>query len=59
MPLSGSVLGAAVLVALPQFLTFLHDYEHVVLGLIIILTMIFVRSGIVPTAAGMILNRGK
>ncbi len=55
----GSVLGAAVLVALPQFLTFLHDYEHVVLGLIIILTMIFVRSGIVPTVAGMILNRGK
>lgn len=55
----GSVLGAAVLVALPQFLTFLHDYEHVVLGLIIILTMIFVRSGIVPTVAGMIWNRGK
>ena len=30
----GSLVGAAVLVVLPQTLTALHDYEHMVLGLI-------------------------
>jgi len=45
----GSVIGAALLVALPQFLTALHDYEHAMLGLIMMLTIIFLRQGIVPT----------
>ena len=45
----GSLVGAAVLVLLPQVLTFLHDYEHMVLGLIIMGVMIFLRSGIVPS----------
>lgn len=45
----GSVVGAALLVILPQFLTVLHEYEQAFLGLIMILTMIFLRSGIVPT----------
>ncbi len=31
----GSLVGAAVLVVLPQTLTFLHEYEHLVLGLIL------------------------
>jgi branched-chain amino acid transport system permease protein len=44
----GSVVGAALLVLLPQILTFLQDYEHAFLGLIMILTMIFLRSGLVP-----------
>lgn len=44
----GSVVGAALLVLLPQVLTFLQDYEHAFLGLIMILTMIFLRSGLVP-----------
>jgi branched-chain amino acid transport system permease protein len=48
---AGSLVGAAVLVVLPQTLTFLHDYEHMVLGLIIMLVMIFLRAGIVPTLA--------
>ena len=47
----GSLVGAAVLVVLPQMLTFLHDYEHMVLGLIIIGIMVFLRRGIVPTIA--------
>ena len=29
----GSVVGAAVLMMLPQVLTVFHDYEHIVLGL--------------------------
>jgi branched-chain amino acid transport system permease protein len=45
----GAVVGAALLMILPQFLTVLHDYEHAFLGLVLILCMIFLRSGIVPT----------
>jgi branched-chain amino acid transport system permease protein len=47
----GSLVGAALLIVLPQTLTFLHDYEHMVLGLIIMGVMIFLRAGIVPTLA--------
>ncbi len=44
----GSVVGAAFLTVMPQVLTVFHEYEHVVLGLLIILFMIFLRQGIVP-----------
>jgi branched-chain amino acid transport system permease protein len=47
----GSLVGAALLVVLPQTLTLLHDYEHMALGLIVMLVMIFLRAGIVPTFA--------
>ena len=46
---AGSLVGAALLVVLPQTLTFLHDYEHMALGLIVMAVMIFLRAGIVPT----------
>lgn len=46
---AGSIIGAAVLVALPQVLTMFQEYEHLLLGAIIIVTMIFMRDGIVPT----------
>jgi branched-chain amino acid transport system permease protein len=49
--IAGSLVGAAVLVVLPQTLTFLHDYEHIALGLIVMAVMIFLRAGIVPTLA--------
>lgn len=45
----GSIVGAVVLVALPQILTVFQEYEHLMLGAIIIVTMIFMRDGIVPT----------
>ncbi|MCP3018322.1 branched-chain amino acid ABC transporter permease [Cupriavidus basilensis] len=45
----GAVVGTALLLILPQFLTVLHDYEHAFLGGVLILSMIFLRSGIVPT----------
>jgi branched-chain amino acid transport system permease protein len=47
----GAVLGAAVLRALPQVLTFLHDYEQVMLGLIMMLIMIFLPAGLLPAIA--------
>jgi branched-chain amino acid transport system permease protein len=53
----GSLVGAAVLVVLPQTLTALHDYEHMVLGLILMGFMIFLRQGIVPSLAAMSAGR--
>lgn len=47
----GAVVGAAILTILPQVLTFLHDYEHLVFGLILMLTMIFLPKGLVPSIA--------
>lgn len=47
----GSIVGAAILVVLPQFLTVFHDYEHIVLGAIIIVFLIFLPAGIVPALA--------
>jgi branched-chain amino acid transport system permease protein len=47
----GSLVGAALLVVLPQTLTVLHDYEHMVLGLVLMGVMIFLRQGIVPGLA--------
>lgn len=46
---AGSIVGAAVLIALPQVLTVFQEYEHLLLGVIIIVSMIFMRDGIVPT----------
>ncbi|NBN62281.1 branched-chain amino acid ABC transporter permease [Microvirga tunisiensis] len=45
----GAITGASILTALPQGLTIFHDYEHIVLGLIMMLVMIFLREGLVPS----------
>lgn len=45
----GSIVGAALLTILPQMLTVFHDYEHIALGAIMIVFMIFLRAGIVPS----------
>jgi len=55
----GSIVGAAVLVTLPQLLTVFQEYEHLLLGLIIILSMIFMRDGIVPTISKPLARRGR
>ncbi|HSA81011.1 MAG TPA: branched-chain amino acid ABC transporter permease [Geminicoccaceae bacterium] len=54
----GSVVGAAILTALPQFLTVFHDYEQVVFGLVLMLVMIFLPRGLVPSLVGYIARRG-
>lgn len=48
---TGAIVGALLIKALPQVLTAIHEYEHMVLGLIMVLVMIFMRDGIVPTLA--------
>jgi len=55
----GSIVGAAVLVTLPQLLTVFQEYEHLLLGLIIILSMIFMRDGIVPTLSKRLARRSR
>ena len=44
----GPLAGAAILVILPQALTVFHDYEHMVLGLVMMACMIALRQGLVP-----------
>jgi branched-chain amino acid transport system permease protein len=53
----GSVVGAAVLVTLPQVLTVFVEYEQVVLGLVVMLVMIFLRQGIVPSLQRLLTGR--
>lgn len=55
----GSLVGAAVLVVLPQALTFFHEYEQALLGLIVMVFMIFLRHGIVPSLATAFARRKK
>ncbi|HEU4923894.1 MAG TPA: branched-chain amino acid ABC transporter permease [Burkholderiales bacterium] len=45
----GAVVGAAVLTTLPQLLAPFKDYELVALGALMMLTMIFMPRGLVPT----------
>lgn len=55
----GSLVGAAVLIVLPQTLTAMHEYEHMVLGLIVMGCMIFLRQGIVPALTAALTGRLK
>lgn len=55
----GAIVGAALLTLLPQLLASFHDYQDVILGLIIMLSMIFLRKGIVPTLAEKLARTGK
>ena len=53
----GAVIGATILTALPQVLTALQDFEHIVLGLIMMLVMIFMPEGLVPSLARLVRRR--
>jgi branched-chain amino acid transport system permease protein len=53
----GSLVGAALLVILPQTLAGFHDYEHMALGLIVMGFMIFLRQGIVPAMTARLSGR--
>lgn len=54
----GAVLGSLLLTALPQVLTFLQEYEEMVLGLVMMLIMIFMRKGLLPSISAMVRGRG-
>lgn len=53
----GAIAGAALLVILPQALTVFHDYEHLMLGLIIMASMIFLPRGVIPSLAARLKRR--
>lgn len=53
----GTVVGAAFLVVLPQALTAFQEYEQAVLGLLIMVFMIFLPQGIVPSIRAYVLER--
>jgi branched-chain amino acid transport system permease protein len=55
----GAVVGAAVLTVLPQALTVLKDYEMVVFGALLMLTMIFFPRGVVPTLGAWLRRRSR
>jgi branched-chain amino acid transport system permease protein len=53
----GSVVGAAMLVVLPQVLTVFHEYEHIMLGLVMIAVMVFLPQGIIPSVTALVRRR--
>jgi len=55
----GAVVGAAVLTTLPQLLTVFKEYEMVLLGGVMMLTMIFMPQGLVPSLARLLAARRK
>ena len=55
----GAVVGAAVLTTLPQLLTVFKEYEMVLFGAILMLTMIFMPRGLVPTLEDALAARRK
>jgi len=54
----GAILGAATLTLLPQALTVLQQYENLILGLIMMLVMIFMREGLLPSLMRRLKGRG-
>lgn len=55
----GSFLGAALLTLLPEFLRFLHDYDIVFYGLLLMLMTMFMPGGLVRGIPAMIRRIGK
>lgn len=47
----GAIVGAAILTVLPFLFAHLHDYEMVVIGLILISCVVFLPKGVVPSLA--------
>jgi branched-chain amino acid transport system permease protein len=54
----GAILGAAILTMLPQVLTVFQEYEQLMLGLVMMLVMIFMREGLLPSIARRFAGRG-
>jgi branched-chain amino acid transport system permease protein len=50
----GAVAGAALITALPQAFATVADYKNIATGLVLILTMVFLPKGIVPSLAAVL-----
>ncbi|MCB8836372.1 branched-chain amino acid ABC transporter permease [Aurantimonas sp. VKM B-3413] len=53
----GAIVGSLILTALPQVLTVFAEYENLVLGAVMVLTMILMRRGLVPAIADVLRRR--
>ncbi|MGU3495115.1 branched-chain amino acid ABC transporter permease [Xanthobacteraceae bacterium A53D] len=53
----GSVVGPAILVILPQALTSFKEYELAILGAIMVIVMVALRKGVVPSLLSILLRR--
>ena len=53
----GAIVGAAILIALPQIFAPLADYTTIVLGLVLVLMMIFLPRGVAPSLADLVRTR--
>lgn len=53
----GAVIGAAILTLLPYLFARLHDFEMVAIGAILVLCMVLLPQGIVPTIAKLVRER--
>lgn len=53
----GAVVGAAILTALPQVIAGFEDYETMIFGLILMLTIIFMPRGLVPSLLALLRRR--
>lgn len=45
----GAIIGAVILMSLPHLLTWFHDYETLVFGLVLVFTVLFLPRGLLPT----------
>ncbi|MHB2266317.1 branched-chain amino acid ABC transporter permease [Aliihoeflea sp. 2WW] len=55
----GSVVGAAFITVLPQLLVWLHDFETAFLGLTIVLFLVLLPAGIVPSLVDLFRRLGR
>ncbi|RDD68545.1 branched-chain amino acid ABC transporter permease [Paracoccus versutus] len=55
----GAIFGAGILTLLPQVLTVFAEYEQLVLGLVMMLVMIFLREGLLPSVLRKLRGRGE
>ncbi|MBN8188630.1 branched-chain amino acid ABC transporter permease [Salipiger thiooxidans] len=55
----GATFGAAILTLLPQVLTVFAEYEQLVLGLVMVLVMIFLPQGLLPSIARRLKGRNE
>ena len=53
----GAIFGAGILTMLPQVLTMFAEYEQLMLGLIMMLVMIFLPAGLLPSVLRLIRGR--
>jgi len=55
----GAIFGAVILTVLPQVLTVFAQYEMLLLGLVMMLVMIFLREGLLPSLLRLFRGRGE